>query len=574
MTHFTRSKPSRTFVSIALAVALVATACSSEKDETGTAAAEKRAGTPIESGLPPASAEPVRGGQLVYGLEAESASYCMPESQLAISGMQVARALYDPLVVPNGKGGYSPYLAKAVTHSDDYKTWTIALRSGIKFHNGEAFNAQAVKDNLDAYRVAKSDGHERNGLLFRFVLQDIDTVTTTNDLTVQVAMKQPWVAFDSILYSGGRLVMIAPEQLMADDETCGKLPIGTGPFKLISWQHEVALKAERWPNYWQKAPDGKPFPYADAIEFRPMPNSDARIAALQQGDLNLMHTSTSADIAANLTRLRDDNALNLLISEVRTETGYFMLNSSPENRFGATFAKQDARVAVAQAIDRVKLNQLVNRGYPELADGPFAPDVMGHLDKPGFPKYDLEAAKKAVAKMKADGRDTRIDLLSSVSLQSIRLANIARTMLEQAGFEVVVDVTGEADLIGRAIGGDYEMVVFRNQPGDDPDANRIWWRSDSPLNFGKFKDDVIDKNLDTGRTKADPAVRKTAYEAVNRQMTSQAYNIYLWFQPWAVALATNVHNVVGPTLPDGAEPSARLATGHSLLGLWIDPADE
>ena len=73
-----------------------------------------------------------------------------------------------------------------------------------------------------------------------------------------------------------------------------------------------------------------------------------------------------------------------------------MLNSSPENQFGATFAKQDARVAVAQAIDRIKLNQLVNRGYPEIADGPFAPDVIGHLEKPGFPKFDLAAAKKTV----------------------------------------------------------------------------------------------------------------------------------------------------------------------------------
>jgi ABC-type transport system substrate-binding protein len=62
-------------------------------------------------------------------------------------------------------------------------------------------------------------------------------------------------------------------------------------------ERDESLRTRRNPKYWQEAPDGKPYPYLNAIEFRPMPNSDARIAALQQGDINMLHTSTAADMA-------------------------------------------------------------------------------------------------------------------------------------------------------------------------------------------------------------------------------------------------------------------------------------
>lgn len=60
------------------------------------------------------------------GLEADTAAFCLPEAQLAISGIQIARAIFDPLVVPDGDGRYSPYLAKSVEASDDFKAWTMS----------------------------------------------------------------------------------------------------------------------------------------------------------------------------------------------------------------------------------------------------------------------------------------------------------------------------------------------------------------------------------------------------------------------------------------------------------------
>ena len=92
------------------------------------------------------------------------------------------------------------------------------------------------------------------------------------------------------------------------------------------------------------------------------------------------------------------------------------------------------------------------------------------------------------------------------------------------------------------------------------------------MNFGRFDDPVINAALDKGRTSSDPDTRRAAYETVNKQFAKQAYNVYLWYAPWAVAESRNVHGILGPPLPDQADvaPSTRLVTGHPLHGIWID----
>lgn len=562
-----RRRALRTLGLVAVA-ALAVSSCSLFDDDDGQAVSTNQAilGDPVESGLADAG-DPERGGQLVYGLEAEAAKgYCLPQSELSISGMQVARALYDTLTVPDAKGGYAPYLAKAVNHDESYKTWTISLRAGVTFHDGTALDATVVKNNLDAYRGTYET---RSPLLFSFVFSNIDTVKVVNELTVEVKTKVAWVAFPAALYLSGRIGIMAQSQLDASDERCADTPVGTGPFSFVSWTPGVNLKTKRYPKYWQKAPDGKPYPYLTAVEFRPMPNSDARIAALEQGEINMMHTSTAADMVDNLAELRDEGAINLLVSDQRTEVNYLMMNTAK-----APLDQRAARLAIANAVDRGKLNDVGNENLPTIANGPFAPQVLGHLEDPGFPGFDLAAAKKAVAALTEAGGDTSLSLLTSDGPVAVRSAQLTKEMLEAAGFEVTLEIENESDLIGRVIAGEYEIVAFRNQPGEDPDMDHIWWYGGgNPVNFGKFDDPVINEQLDIGRSEANPKVRQAAYEAINEQFAKQVYNVWLWYSPWAVAESANVHGILGPDLPgEGGPPPARLVTGHSLLGIWVSPS--
>lgn len=577
-----RPTTARRILALAACLTLVTSACMfNDDDQSVSGGGEFDA---VESGMP-SDPEPTRGGQVVYGLEAETGAsgqdgkvttgWCMPEAQIAISGMQVARALFDPLVVPDAEGTYVPYLAKSVEPDPDsnFTSWTITLRDGVKFHDGSVLNAEVLKNNLDAYRgeYELADGSKpRNSLLFRIVFKPIEAVEVVNETTVTVKMNQPWVAFDAALYSSGRMLVVAQKQLDADKDDCATEPIGTGPFEDAGgagWTPNVSFKLQKWDEYWQTAPDGKPYPYLDAIEFRPIPNSDARITALQQGDINMMHTSNIADMAVNLRQLRDSGEINLLVSEERTETTYVMFNM--ENTEG--LADLEVRTAITQALDRETLNELNNAGAATLASGPFTPGVLGHLDDAGVTDYDPEAAKEFVAARKKAGKNVSFRLSTSSGPATVRLSSLMKEQLEAVGFEITLTITNEADLINQTLAGNYDISSFRNQPGDDPDSNFHWWRGDSLLNFGNFADAVVDENLDIGRATADTEVRRKAYETINRQMVSQIYNYYLWNTPWAVAEASNVHGILGPPLPGQEQaPPGRIVTGHPLLGVWID----
>ncbi|MCU1351138.1 MAG: ABC-type dipeptide transport system, periplasmic component [Acidimicrobiales bacterium] len=555
----------RRAVAAVLAVCLLAAGCGGNKK--GSNAAGGTGGGPgtaltkdVESGLKDAG-KPVRGGQLVYALEADTnGGFCLSEGQLAISGMMVVRAIYDTLTIPNAKGEYVPYLAKSVDHNADYKTWTITLRSGVKFHDGSPLTSQVVKNNLDAFR-GKYPG--RSSLLFLFVLSNIDTIATTGPLSLEVKMKKPWVAFPAYLYSSSRLGIMAQAQL-DDKTTCDRKLIGTGPFKFKSWQPNQKFEGVRNADYWQKAPDGQSYPYVDGITFRPMPDGQVRLNALQGGDINMLHTSGAEEIG-KLDKMQKAGKVNLLVSEKFGEVAYTLLNSSR-----APFDDIRMRKAMAMGIDRKEINAVYNNSLPSLADGPFAPGSPGYVENPGFPKYNLAEAKKLVASYKADGKDPSFALTTGTTPAGVRLAELVQERAKKFGVTVRINMQEQAKAINDAIGGKFQALAWRNHPGGDPDTQYVWWYGiGNPVNFGRFNDPVINKILDDARAEPDQAKRTKMYEDLTRRFATQVWNLWAWYTPWGIAESPNVHGILGPKLPDGSDPSPGLPTGHSLLGIWL-----
>jgi len=551
-----------------LAVALVTSACGGRK------AGEKQSVNPLggrgESGLGAAS-KPVRGGKLIYALEADTAGgFCLPEGQLAISGMMVVRAVYDTLTVPNSKGEYSPYLAKTITHNSNYTTWDITVRDGVLFHDGTKLDGKVVKNNLDAYR-GKYPG--RPSLLAGFTLGNVSTVTLKAPMVVEVKTKVPWAAFPAYLYGGSRFGIMAQAQL-DDKKTCDRKLIGTGPFVFKSWQPNQKLDAVRNPHYWQIAPDGQPYPYAGSIEFRPIPEGTQRVNALEAGTINAMHTSSTNDISKSLRRLREQKKINMLVSQDHAEVGYLMLNASQP-----PFDDVRMRRAFAMAIDRKEVNTVLANSVPTLADGPFAPGTMGYVKNTGFPKHDIAAAKRLVSEyVKEGGHKATVSLTLLADPGIKRLGELLQQQVARAGIRLRLTSSEQAQLINTAIGGKFQAITWRNHPGGDPDTQYVWWYDGNPdpksvanpVNFGRINDPAIDKMLDTGRSETEAAKRKTIYENLNREFARQAWNIWLSYAVWAVAESAQVHGILGPDLPDGSKPSTGLATGHPVLGMWID----
>ena len=535
-----------------LALALIAAACGGGGDSGDGgdgASGEGDAG------------EPTPGGRVVYGLEAETTDgWCLPEAQLAISGIMVTDAIYDTLTRPNAEGEVEPWLAETVESNDDYTEWTIGLREGITFHDGTDLTAEVVKNNLDAYRGAYPT---RSPLLFTFTFDNVAAVDVVDPLTVRVTMNEPWVSFDDYLYGSGRVGMMAQAQL-DDTETCADNLIGTGPFVLENWTPNQSLTATKNPDYWATDAAGNQLPYLDEVEFRPIVESSQRLNALQSGEINAMHTS-DPELVAELRNLDEEGAVTSVESVEFGEVSYSLLNSSVP-----PFDNILARQAVASAFDFDEYNEIIGRGILTQASGPFAPGNIGYLEETDLPTYDPERAEELVAQYEEEtGEPLSFAYTTTQAEATIAGAQLLKEQLEAVGIEMEIVTVDQSTQIDTAISGDFQAIAWRNHPGGDPDAQYVWWESSYPTNFGRINDPEIDDLLNQGRVTADADERRTIYEDLNRRFGEQVWNLWSYYTLWSVGTATDVHGVQGEG-PSSEEPFPGLATGHLVTYMWVD----
>jgi peptide/nickel transport system substrate-binding protein len=577
-----RSRRSRatTAIAVVAALAVIASACGSSSKKGGS-----NTNTGPSTTVGADTATPVRGGHLTYGIEADtSGGFCLFKAQLAIGGIQVARAIYDTLTMPGADGKIHPYLAKSVTGSQNSTVWTITLRPGIKFHDGTPLDAQTVKDNLDHYR--------KDNLLFVFVFPDIKSIDVVNPLTVKVTTTVPWTAFPWFLWGSSRLGMMAEAQMKSPD--CNTKLIGTGPFEYVSWKFGDKFVAKRNPNYWYHDPKtGAQLPYLDGITFVPQEDSSKRTSSLQAGDFQIIHTS---DALQTKNKIRPDVAagrLKATESDQFPEVDYLMLNAtpscSPAPCTPSPFSHLSARQTVAYAVDRDVYNRLRNGGIKQDASGPFGPTVDGYVADTNLPKVDPTKAKAAAAQYKQEtGKDLTFTISHTADPSTTQDALLVQQMVQDnSGIKVQLNsVPDQSTYINVAIGRKFDAILWRNQPGADDDTQYVWWHCgnsgavgsdpngapacDNPVNFGGFNDPIINADLDKARSSSDPAERTSLYQDINKEFAKQLWNLWSQWALWTVAYKPNVHGLLGPSLPDGAAAFPGLPTGHPVDTLWCD----
>jgi peptide/nickel transport system substrate-binding protein len=508
---------------------------------------------------------PVAGGEITYGLEAETASgWCLPEAQLAISGIQVARAIYDTLTAPDENGEIKPFLAESFESNADATEWTFKLREGVTFHDGTPLDATVVKNNIDAYR---GQYPARTPLLFLFVFQDIARVDVVDPLTVKVTTKRPWVSFPWFMWGSARVGIMGQAQL--DSASCNDDLIGTGPFMKESWTVNDAFVAAKNPNYWGTDADGNPLPYLDQITFKPLEDERARMNSLEGGEFDALHTSSSL-IIKDVREQTESGTLSNVESDEFGEVGYIMLNSGQP-----PFDNMLARQILAYGIDREQVNAIRAENIPTLAQGPFAPGNVGYLEDAGYPEYDKAHAEELVAQYEEEtGGPLSFTLTHAGDPEVTQTAQLYQQLMGDIGVEIDLQpIADQSALIDAAIGGEFQAVTWRNHPGADPDTQYVWWynteEAANPVNFGRFVDPEINSLLDEGRTTLDEDARTTIYEDLNKRFAEQLWNIWASYTIWSIASQTNVHGVLGPALPDGSAPFPGLATGHPVSGMWV-----
>ena len=557
----------RRLFAVAISASLLAAACGG--DDGGSSSEE-----PGDTTSPQAPADPVYGGTLTYAVEADTSSPWLPSAMLCAAACHstVGRNIFEPLVVLGDDGQPHPYLLESFTPNDDFTEWTLVVREGILFHDGTPLDADAVAANLDANRL---------GALLAATMSPVTAVTSDGDRTVTVSLNVSWPAF-AITMNSQFGYMGSPTWINAVAAGTAEAtePVGTGPFVFEAYESgdNGQLSGTRFEDYWRgdgpNAVTGEGLPYLDRIVVRFMPDGQARSQALQAGDIDLIQTANGVEI--DELREADGVVVSELDSPFEVETGYTLINNSPEVD-GEANPLADVRVrrALALATNNEVLAEARTAGLFEVANGPFPPGVIGHLEDTGYPEYDPEAARALLEEVEAEtGGPVSFAYKTTNDPFNLTTAELLQTMWQEVGFEVSIDQIAQGEFINQAIGGNFQVFGWRNHAGIDPDQQNVWWGSATAtglaLNFGRIVNDDVDRLLAEIRTNTDEAARQEAAEELNRLFAEEVFNVWNYWVFWGLAHRDNVYGVTGMTIPDS--DAVAINMGANLPGV-IMPAE-
>ena len=536
----TRRGPGRRArIAIAAVVALAVGACGSGKSNTSAAQSPKA--TTAGNGADPGP--PVTGGTITVALEAETNGWLPGTANFSNAGINVALAIYDPLLRRDAGGAPHPYLAERLEHDDALTTWTLTLRPNVQFQDGTPLNAQAIKTDFDTYIKAPKSNLAGQ-------VSDVASVDVTGDLTVVYRLKEANAAFADVL-TGAVGWPFSPTAAAKYGADAGAHPVGTGPFVFKDWQRDSRLVVDRNPNYWQKG-----LPYLDEIVFRPIPDEDTRLASLVSGDVDVVQSLRQSTIR----QLRD----------VKGAHSYEALgNNSGAAIFNTAKPPLDdvrVRQALAYALDQDQLIQVLGgKGLTPPETQYFSKDSPYYSAKAAaaWPTNKPDEAVRLITAYKNDphrsdgqpvGAPVKIKFDCPPDPSLNELSQLYQALWNAAGVEVDLNQVEQATHVSQALAGNFQAKCWR--VGDQTDPYLVLsdaFTKGNPLNFTRFTDPRIDTNLQTLRTTTDIAKRKAAVEAISMVLDEEVPNTFTAGTLTTLTAKDAVKNIDGWTFPDGAK---------------------
>jgi len=509
---------------------------------------------------------PVRGGTLAIGTEADESGFDPSQAHFDSTGVMYARTIYDPLAMALADGTVVPYLAESITPNSDYTSWEITLRPNVLFHDGTACDGAALLFNMKTYLASP---------LVNFALTYVDSVSQTGPLSVTVKMNNPWVAFDAWLagYIGGQLAYVfSPKGYPNKSKPLNRYPVGTGPFVFESWEPNVRFTATANPHYWRKDSAGRKLPYVDRIEFLPIPVVSSRFYSLQTGQIDLMHTDDDPAIlqirqlGSGYEFVEDD-----VITVGEPDMNFLLLNTTNP-------PLDDIRIrkAMAYAFDQKNYLQVICEHVAGPSDGLFPKGTEYYNPAgTGYPTYNPAKARSLVQSWMRDngGKAPVIPYAVPPTPENERDAATASSYYTAVGFEVRQSTTQQAQFIGDAVLGLFNVLGWRQFANIDPDLNYIFWAKTAAVphdgivtNFARFKDNLVQAALDKARQSPNHATRVAAYQEVERRICQDLPFIFTDRDVWNVCARSKTQNWNHPTDPMGR-------VGLGMLSGIIWPAE-
>jgi peptide/nickel transport system substrate-binding protein len=479
-------------------------------------------------GSTPDASEPVRGGTLDIGVTAETDRFDPGNGNIAFPARGVHHLVYGSLTAATPEGEWVPYLAESVEPNEDATVWTVTMRPGLVFHDGNPLDAEAVKASMDRYRTETLNAE---------AVAYITDVTVVDELTVEITLDKPFGVFPQALADEiGTIVSIDAVREFGD--AYGDHPTGAGPYRVVEYVRDDHLTLERVEDFFM---DNRG--WADTIIFHPIPDDAARSAALRAGDLDIIEQWNPVEIAS----FRDD--------------ADFRLHEEPNGAAGLLFSVEhipDIRVrnAVAMAVDREMLIDLVWNGVGDPVFTPFAEDSFWYTDA-GYPEYDPAAAQALIEEVEAEtGEPVAFRVLSATDETNTNYKLAVAEQLRAIGIDVEIQTATDVnDYVNLYINGEYDIFTGGVFALIDPwfEYTRRY-RSDSILNGTGFVSEELDAALDVGEANTDPDVRKEAYDEVQQILAENMVQMFTKTNTAAIITSNAIDGYGSLVGPDG-EPS-------------------
>ena len=511
---------------------------------------------------------PQRGGVLTYLLEAESDTWDIPGANCAAACITVMRAVADPMLIVNSDNELEPFLVESFDVNDDFTEWTFTMRPGVTFHDGTPVDGAALQKNLIEMASGTLQGQVfwdlANGSLFSDPPgSPADSIELVDDMTVKVSFAVPVATFGYALAE--RTGWVFAPSFWDNPDRAGALAVSTGPFMMTEQVRGEVTRTVANPNYWRTDANGEALPYLDGVDFRPVPDSDARLATMQAGDAELNQDSAGENTEFWELEWTETDGNGIAPKGEDREVNYLMFNHAKP-----PFDNVDFRRAVALCTDR---QEVIDFRAPasEVQDGPFAPGAAGYVEDPGFPQFDPDAGNALLDEI---GRQPIVYGTTNAPMSLVTAELFQEMWSENCGLEVSIDQFEQSELITKALTNDFEVFAWRNHGQGNPGLEYVWWHSRHAaglaLNFGRIIDPELDALLEETRSTLDPAVLDEVGQRINQQFAAEVHNLWLNPTEWQNPYRAGVHNVGHITLESGNEVQGQLAGRIWIHEAWME----
>ncbi|MDR3265211.1 MAG: ABC transporter substrate-binding protein [Synergistaceae bacterium] len=422
-----------------------------------------------------------------------------------VPSSRVCYELYDTLIFMDNEGNVSPGLAESweFLSGTDYK---FNLHKGVKFHNGDEMKAVDVQYSM---MRATTDA----GAKIATYSQNVKDVEIVDDYTVIVHLKKTdYSFFSSLTHCWGSVT--SKKATEAAGDTYGMNPVGTGPFKLVSWQKGNKYVLERFDDYWGPKPKYK------TLEVRSVPEPTSRTIALETGEADIAFPIVHND----LKRVGENEKL-VLYRRPQNSTTYVGFNVTKK-----PFDDVNVRQGISAALDVVGIQAASYRGVGKVP-GSLVPSAVKYSINDEVPPHqqDVEKAKKMLAD--AGVKDLKIEIWTNERKERVDSATIIQAQLEEIGIKSEIKVLEWGAYLNGLMEKSHDLFIL-GWVSTVPDPNfaisgLLETSAIGASNYTFYSDPKLDELLDKGRGFPDGDERAAVYREMQLYINERVPMIYL-----------------------------------------------